>query len=337
MIIVSGCPRSGTSLMMDCIRLALGEDRIIGKKFPHEERLAKFKEKADGESEEEYAIRMYGYEKFKKHDDINSTKDMNPNGFWECRYTVQGVQWHFGIDISSNKVCKIVSQGLFNSDPKYVDKVIYMLRHPREVAKSQEKLKRQIPIPEEDMKNNNWAVHTPEMFIRVTYQAAKWLEANPTIPIIFVKFDELLSDPDAQLKRVGEFLGEGDFYNHPIEKKLYRSKIDDSIKHELWPEAEDIYEKMCVQDYAGVIDTFTKNIKKISKDTQMFYCFRRGRPTCHSECISCMNNQNVRENFKKSASVDWANEPCAFECGYDYNRDKYLTIEKSVKENFWNS
>ena len=44
MIIVSGCARSGTSLMMDCLRVALGEDKILGHKFPHKEAIKKNRE-----------------------------------------------------------------------------------------------------------------------------------------------------------------------------------------------------------------------------------------------------------------------------------------------------
>ena len=32
--IISGCPRSGTSIMSLCILSSIGEDRLIGKKFP---------------------------------------------------------------------------------------------------------------------------------------------------------------------------------------------------------------------------------------------------------------------------------------------------------------
>jgi hypothetical protein len=37
--IVSGCPRSGTSLMMLCMSMAVGEEKIIGVKFPQKRHL----------------------------------------------------------------------------------------------------------------------------------------------------------------------------------------------------------------------------------------------------------------------------------------------------------
>ncbi len=38
MLIISGCPRSGTSVQMDIHRAVFGEERILGAKFPQEKR-----------------------------------------------------------------------------------------------------------------------------------------------------------------------------------------------------------------------------------------------------------------------------------------------------------
>ena len=54
MIVVSGCPRSGTSLTMDCMRHAFGEDRIMGKKFPQERKYVFMKEQFEGEDDNAY-------------------------------------------------------------------------------------------------------------------------------------------------------------------------------------------------------------------------------------------------------------------------------------------
>jgi len=57
--VVSGCPRSGTSLMMDCLRTAFGDDRIIGNKFPQEERVNLGLDKHTEETDDEFAARRY--------------------------------------------------------------------------------------------------------------------------------------------------------------------------------------------------------------------------------------------------------------------------------------
>jgi len=176
MIVVTGCPRSGTSCMMDQMRLAFGEDRLLGKKFPQYDGLLEMTKQGEDESDLHYKARMYVQERRgfnEKLKEAKETMDMNPNGFWEMRYTVSGVQWHLGMPDLKGKVCKIVSQGLVASNPEYIEKIVFMVRCPRQVAKSQERLRRirwMSREHEQEMK-----IHTPEMFIQVTYQASKWL------------------------------------------------------------------------------------------------------------------------------------------------------------------
>jgi len=50
-LIVSGYNRSGTSLMMDTCRRALGDDAIYGSKFPQQETVKKELEKKKWENE----------------------------------------------------------------------------------------------------------------------------------------------------------------------------------------------------------------------------------------------------------------------------------------------
>ena len=322
--------------MMDCLRLALGEERILGGKFPQEKRLD---ERHPSETEEEHGVRLYTQNRLGGEDNkrVEKSKTLNPNGFWECRYTVRGVAWHLGIHCPADKVCKIVSQGLAQSDPKYVDKIIFMLRHPREVAKSQENLFRHTPLADGELEKMG-VVHSPEMFINVTFQAARWLKENSHIPVLLVRYDDLLADPDTQLARVKEFLGEGNFSRHPVEKKLYRSKAEEDVKSDLWEISESVYEKTLIGDYDGIINTCIKNSRKIRSGSLKFHCFRRGRQTCYAECKACKNDVTARENFKKDCirnKGNWAVEPCLFECAYDHEATKYLTIEESIESNFW--
>ena len=130
--------------MMDCLRMAFGDERVIGEKFPQESRIAAGLAKHEEETDSEFEARQYIRDLFNPNaqKDFTITKDMNPNGFWECRYSVQGIKWHMDMPKIDKQICKIVSQGLINSNPNYIGKIIYMLRDPRQVAKSQERLKR---------------------------------------------------------------------------------------------------------------------------------------------------------------------------------------------------
>jgi len=333
MIIVSGCPRSGTSLMMDTLRTALGDDRILGAKFPQEHT----PKKGPNESSSRFAARKYVLDKHKKsrNKQQEKTKDMNPNGFFECRYSVGGVLWHLGIEdiCTPEKVCKVVSQGLIHTDPKWVDKIIYMIRHPKAVATSQEQLKRS-NLPLDDL----GVVHTPKMFVDTTYKAAVWLKKYSNIPIIIIDFDDLISDPDNVLSNVQEFVGEGDFSSHPVDKTLRRSKYKD-IPSLLWDMAESMYEAMSKQDYDSVIKTFESNNGSIIRDSGRHACARLGRRVSYRECLNCYNNKKVAANFRLNAEkrgIVWREEPCLFECGFSCEEGfDHKTIEESISENHW--
>ena len=347
MIVVSGCPRSGTSLMMDLMRTALGEDRILGTKFPREGDLNP--EQHEEEPDHMYQIRQYLWEKNKEEiiKDFNESKDMNPNGFWEMLYSVQGCYYRFRDadrldkllkeDESNMSVCKIVSQGLINSDPRFIDKIVYMVRHPRAVAKSQERLKRNFPLKEME----DWVIHTPEMFINVTGLAARWLVKNPK-PVQLVFFDELMTDPKEIMLDLKEFIGGGDFdkASEKIEPKLNRSKPED-IPNKLWEEAENVYEMLCIEDFEGIVEYLKDPKLQIhrSPDKRRWRCLRTGSITVEDQCNNCVASEKVRYNFRKQAEsvgIDWRNEPCLFECGMDMDREQYKTIEQSIKENTWN-
>jgi len=348
MIVVSGCPRSGTSLMMDCMRVVFGDNKIIGTKFPQETRL----KQRPQESDQEYAIRLYGLEKkdLNQKDRISKSKDLNPNGFWECQYTVQGVRYSLAVEASMSTleengqkhICKIVSQGLANSDPKYINSIIYMLRNPKSVAKSQENLIRNTTMRDEWGKRfdlfEGKKVHTPQMFIRVTTAAAKWIIQNPDIPIIYVNYEDLLADPDSTLIGIGDFLGYGDFEKAVpiIDKKLYRSHPEE-IENELWEDAFFVYEKFKNKQFTEIVEYMRDKKRATNRQASSWQCYRTGLRTVEAHCKACISDLRFRDSLKAHAiksGIDWVNEPCAFECAHDLD-NVHISIEESINNNSW--
>jgi hypothetical protein len=339
MIAVTGCPRSGTSCMMDQLRLAFGDDRILGKKFPQLDYLLAAKERGEGEDENHYKARLYLQERGGldyRIAEAEESKDMNPNGFWEMRYTVGGIQWHWGMEDTKGKIGKIVSQGLIASNPDYIEKIIYMVRCPRQVAKSQERLRRIMWMTRQQ--EQELKIHTPEMFIRVTYQASLWLDKYKdwNIPIIYVNFDDMISKPDETLEKVREFLEDGDFSNHTITPKLKRS-TPEKVPHRLWEQADAIYDLLKQQKHKEIIDYFEEQKDYIDKENTSVMCFRRGTQSVYNECMNCRNNIATRNGFKKTAEnngVKWWEEPCMFEC-YSNPDGDLISMEESIENNFW--
>ena len=354
MIVVSGCPRSGTSLMMDLMRVAFGEDRIVGEKFPQDKRRENFLKQGEEESDEHYAM-MYIDSIFydeRKEEELKETKDMNPNGFWECSFTVQGVKYNFPQsdllkeiaeeDKGNLSICKIVSQGLIASDPKYIDKIIFMVRHPRAVAKSQERLKRNFPFqgPNGERPEDEITIHTPEMFINVTVNACRFLLKYPDIPVKQVMFDDLIENPKETLNGIKDFLncgGDFDSAIDQIEPKLRRSKHED-VENTLWEDAEFIYEKFINKEYEEILEYASDPTLPMNRERMRWFCPRAGRTVIEKQCVLCKEDETTRKNFKKYAEergVEWKIEPCPYECGFDPEDDDPMTLEESINNNFW--
>lgn len=358
--VVSGCPRSGTSLMMDCFRVALGEDRLVGQQFPYEHRMEKQRNKQRGESDAEYAFRCYCMDNLKDPDNeaerIEKSRDMNPNGFWEHgNFTCGGITYKFQhrhalremLEADPPQFIKIVSQGLIPSDPTYLDKIVFMVRHPFAVAKSQERLRREGGLfktaagKEVDL-FSDLVINSPEMFIRVTGMAARFFLASTGIEVLMVDFDDLIEDPETQLMRVQEFLGEGDFKAavSRINPKLRRS-YPDIDGHAIWDEAKTAYNLLREQQFPQLVRLTSKAESEINKRENHWLCVRHMQPMVRAHCMLCKsmdeNGKQFRDSLKDLAEdreIDWRNQPCAFEVAFDVD-GSLISIEESVSNNFW--
>lgn len=346
MIIVSGCPRSGTSLTMDIMRSAVGEENIMGAKQPNG--LAQHPK----ESDVQFSIRSHLQAKaHKKREDKG--KDMNPNGFWECKFSVGGIKpspitFRSELeDILENKkstVCKVVSQGLLSSDSRFIDKIIYLHRHPRTVAKSQEKLTRgkEIRIGQEDHNIIDAPIHSPKMYIEVTLAACRWFLENPEIPVLFIAYENMLKSPSDEIEKIEAFVGYGNFEESKkiVDPKLNRS-VRKEIEHNLWEDAEFIYDNFLKGDYQMILDEFSENRgRQINRERDAWVCPRIGMKVNCFACQRCISTPDIVKNHKIRAAhlgLDYLEEPCLFECGMniDTPTEDIKTIEESIDNHSW--
>lgn len=328
--IVAGVPRSGTSLMMDLLRQALGEDRIIGSKWPNEP--PPF-EQGENETDAHWELRKYNETQTERYaksvETFRETCDMNPNGFWEDRrFTVRGLPGHApGLKVvqdlldSGKDVVKVVSSGLGQSSPAQVDRIIYMLRHPRAVAKSHEKLRGQFGPTGNPIREGREVVkHTPAAFVHSTRIAAEWLQMTG-IPYLLVDFDDLIETPVATIAKVQAFLGEGDFSEAiKIVNPTLRRSYPQDVGNALWECAEAIYEAMGRGDLQGVIKIAIPEVEQ----EQRIHCLRMGRLMVENECNLCRTEPNTRRNYMLSRG-DWHKHPCAWEVEHEG-----VSIEDSI-------
>lgn len=362
-IVVSGCPRSGTSLMMHLILTAVGEDRIYGSKFPQEPRMEK-PSKFPGETDAEYQWRLYCEELIEekswdqilkdRQEDFKQSVDMNPNGFWETRFVSAGLKRNIGSIPVMEEIAakdkptyiKVVSQGLARSDPALIKKVIFMLRDPGSVAKSQERLKRDMKLinPDTMRQYNFWhevgTVNSPAMFIEVSVVAARWMKMFPEVPIHFVLYNDLISNPHETLAKVQNFLGEGDFQTAAsvINPKLKRS-YPDLEGNSLREDAEKVFELLKSKDWDG-IEKFAMDRKtQTAREVRRWLCVRSMVETNDHICKTCKTKslRHYRGSAKAEAiakKIDWRDRPCAYEVAFNLD-EPLISIEESIENNFW--
>jgi len=198
-----------------------------------------------------------------------------------------------------------------------------MIRSPRAVAKSQERLKRRLMIQGKDGQPFNalegLTVHTPQMYIHVHLAAARWILKNePAIKL--VHYDELIEKPGATLADLGTWLGEDlSPAASLIEPKLRRSEPE-PYDHELWDDADAVYERLKSEDFQGIVDYFDNGDTRTARSARQWHCPRVGGTVTEKDCSLCRSNSRVRSNFRATAikrAVNWRSEPCAWEVAMD--------------------
>jgi hypothetical protein len=328
-----------------------GEDKMVGSKFMRED--FKDPEWPKWMSPERKAIsnrilekRRSNIKKRREKAGNKLRKGMNPDGFWETPY-VKGMRWNVNDadnfkkweDPACEEVIKIISPGIYGTDPRFIHKVVFMLRDPRSVATSQEDLLHPTPLVDGEKLDNGFRNNSPMFWIRSYRAAARFFKDNPQIEVYFVKYDDLVANPKDTLQGVANFFGgeyDLDAAVSAVKPKLKRS-VPKEIDDEPWDDAESIFEMMQAQNYAGILKQAEDHTAE-SNQLRTWHCFRMGRMVTRTECKLCRTNPTVMENYKIAADardVPWYDEPCTYECGIDPDPSKHISIEESIENNSW--
>ena len=186
-IVVSGLPRSGTSMMMRMLE-AGGADLL--------------------------------------KDDIRTADEDNPRGYFEFEPVKDlgksdDTSW---LSRASGKVIKIVSpllQHLPLEGHSY--KVLFMRRHLREILASQAKMLARRG-EEHDPSGDDAMFH---YFVKHIDEIQDYLSRNACFETEYFFFREMLSDPIEQARRINEFLGTNkdvELMASAVDSKLYRNR-----------------------------------------------------------------------------------------------------------------
>lgn len=183
--IVSGEPRSGTSLMMQTLKL-------LGMTIWHKER--------ENISQE-----------LRKQSEL-----LNPKGFYELPIVSKGINltkiqeknpsFYQEIIDNDNSVIKLVTHGLINTDINLINKIIFCTRDPRAIAWSQTDLVQNVMVSGKD---GEWIY--PKLNITCNSYIVniyRFLQKLPEFPkkIIYIDYQNMNEQPDVEINKIIEFL-----------------------------------------------------------------------------------------------------------------------------------
>ncbi|MGC8644371.1 MAG: sulfotransferase family protein [Isosphaeraceae bacterium] len=181
-IIVSGLPRSGTSLMMQMLHG--GGIEVVT-------------------------------------DNIRTADTDNPRGYFEFERVKKIKEDKGWLPDARGKAVKMISQLLFDLPDTERYRVVFMQRDLMETLISQEKMlerRNREAAPREDIER---------AFVKHLDKLHAWLEAQPNFTVLYVKYADLVANPEQEARRINEFLGgqlDVRAMAAAVDPKLYRNR-----------------------------------------------------------------------------------------------------------------
>lgn len=185
--VVSGLPRSGTSMMMKMLE-AGGMELLV--------------------------------------DGIREADEDNPKGYYELEKVKEldkegrDTSW---LADARGKVVKIISQLLKDLPPDYNYKVVFIRRHMPEILASQKKMLERRGEPTDRISDEELS----RLFEKHLLQLEGWLQKQPNFDVLYVHYNEILKSPQKYIDQVNAFLGSNlntQGMASVIDKSLHRQK-----------------------------------------------------------------------------------------------------------------
>jgi len=314
--VVSGEPRSGTSLMMRLLEglgLQVEGSSVIVKK----------------RSEKHY----------------ENAKDLNPKGFYEVPGVVMRGIPNKHLDNYDDKVVKLITPALLKTNYQHIGKIIFCLRDPREIALSQQKLSSQLEVTDKD---NEWQFAPGGMepnYKRYTHSISRlfgYLQFNPNIlyKTLFINYHDVVFKTEKILLDICNHLEIGVSKNTIKEAvklndpSLYRSKDFKDSNNRYSDMAMYLYNELKTQEYSDeVFHTIKKFMMEEAKERIMwldddeFGTWVRMKGSLYRSVK--INNRGVRDKLIEGANtirLPYRPTNCFF---YKLSDEKY-TIKRPI-------
>lgn len=137
-------------------------------------------------------------------DEFREADADNPRGYFEFervkRLDKGDTAW---LAQAQGKAVKVIAALLTHLPADYAYKVIFMRRRTEEMLRSQKQMLIRRGEPTDKVSDEELAT----LFHRHTRQTEAWLAQQSSFQVIYVSYNEVLSDPVNQAERVNRFLG----------------------------------------------------------------------------------------------------------------------------------
>ena len=293
---------------------------IFGDKYPllHTPKVIEWNKKKESKGEYFLRIEYLNQNPEKKDkliaDDIARREkhvEDKPFGYWDNIFTNNGIYYKVqtydllqkisSLPFNENLISKMSYDGVVKSDPKYIYKIILIIRYPHNKKERE--------------------------FLEKTISLCKWLLLNPEVDTHIIDYDNL--SLDATKLRINTVLGKEHIKDIEGVIPKYPAEPENTIRK--------ICDLMLVKDIESARDLALKELSERNRGSRTWKCLRTGKNTNEEQCKTCMGSKEFREALKKRAinkQVDWMHQPCLFECGKSLDLEP-ITFETSIKNNFW--
>ena len=137
-------------------------------------------------------------------DGMRTANEDNPNGYYEFervkKLDKEDTTW---LEEAQGKAVKVISALLKYLPPDYTYKVIFMQRRMVEILASQRQML--IRRSEPDQKISD--AELMELFKKHLRSVRVWLAQQPNIKVIYISYNDLLTNPSKEVNTINQFLG----------------------------------------------------------------------------------------------------------------------------------
>jgi len=136
-------------------------------------------------------------------DHIRSPDEDNPRGYFEFERVKQIQKDQSWLEDAAGKAVKMISALLKHLPPTFHYRVVFMIREMEEILASQKQMLIRRGEPTDGIGDEKLA----GVFRRHLSQTESWLNEQPNVEVLYIRYDQAVDDPASQARRVNQFLG----------------------------------------------------------------------------------------------------------------------------------